>query len=294
MSPVGVGPPKRRSGAPGPGDRTDAQWEGMNHLPTDKSGPHEPEVVIRARELGRDFGSLCAVQSLSFEVYGGEIFGFLGPNGAGKTTTIRMLTAQLPPSRGDALVAGYDVASQPARVKGQIGVVFEAQNLYDRLTVQMNLECFCGLYGTGKDRIDEVLEQVELTARRRDPVRNLSRGLRQRLCIARSLLPRPQLLFLDEPTSGLDPHAARALRKLVRRLADGDTTIFLTTHYMEEADQLCDRVAIIDHGRMVALDSPVRLKALHARADKAKGEAASDPVSLEVVYLALTGKSLEA
>ena len=219
--------------------------------------------AIEAENLTRTFNGLRAVDGITFTVEEGEVFGFLGPNGAGKTTTIRLLTGQLRPTAGSARVAGCDVVRHRERLKPRIGVVFEEQNLYDRLSGRGNLAFSARLYGVDDGRVEELLEQVGLRERASDPVRHYSNGMKQRLLIARALLHRPKVLFLDEPTKGLDPGVAREIRRLVADLAAQGVTIFLTTHYMEEADQLCRRVAFIDQGRIVALDAPARLKAAH-------------------------------
>jgi len=221
--------------------------------------------AIETDNMTRTFNGLHAVDDLTFTVREGEVFGLLGPNGAGKTTTIRMLTGQLRPTAGQARVVGYDVVSERDRLKPQIGVVFEYQNLYERMSGRENLAFSARLYGTESQRVDEILEQVELGERAGDPVRHYSNGMKQRLLIARALLHRPRILFLDEPTKGLDPTVARQIRRLVTDLADQGVTIFLTTHYMEEADQLCRRVAFLDEGRIVALDTPQRLKVTHGQ-----------------------------
>jgi ABC-2 type transport system ATP-binding protein len=240
-------------------------------------------VAIRVHNLTRTYNGLTAVDDVSFIVEPGEIFGFLGPNAAGKTTTIRMLTGQLRPTAGQAWVAGCDVVEDRQRLKPQIGVVFEHQNIYQRDSARGNLRFFARLYGVGKKRVDTVLAQVGLTERAHDKVKNYSNGMKQRLLIARALLHQPQVLFLDEPTRGLDPHAARDIRAIIADLANGGVTIFLTTHYMEEADQLCHRVAIIDQGRLIALDAPERLKAKHGNDARA---------TLEDVFINLTGSNL--
>lgn len=223
--------------------------------------------TIEAEKLTRIFDGRRAVDGISFAVEEGEVFGFLGPNGAGKTTTIRLLTGQLRPTAGHARVAGYDVVAERKRLKPQIGVVFEDQNLYERMTGCENLAFAARLYGTASYRVGEVLAQVGLAERAGDPVRKYSNGMKQRLLIARALLHRPCVLFLDEPTKGLDPHVAREIRRLVAGLAAQGMTVFLTTHYMEEADQLCHRVAFLNEGRIVALDTPQRLKMAHGMRD---------------------------
>ena len=238
--------------------------------------------AIQVQNLTRAYGDLYAVDDISFAVKAGEIFGFLGPNGAGKTTTIRVLTGQLRPTSGQATVVGCDVVEDRQLLKPQIGVVFEYQNIYERLSARDNLTFAARLYGVEKARVEQVLIQVGLEGRARERTKKYSNGMKQRLLVARALLHEPQVLFLDEPTRGLDPGVARDIRAIVAELAQAGVTVFLTTHYMEEADRLCDRVAIIDYGRIVALDTPERLKAASRRPD----------ATLEDVFLELTGRSL--
>ena len=222
-----------------------------------------PEFMIEAYDLHRTFGKKEAVAGISFNVRHGEIFGFLGPNGAGKTTTIRMLTGQIDPSSGSARVAGYDVVKERQQLKERIGVVFEEQNMYDRLSARLNLEFACWLYNIPTSRIDEVLELVRLRDRAKDPIRTFSNGMKQRMMIARALLHKPQVLFLDEPSRGLDPISAREVRQTIVQLSQEGMTILLTTHLMEEADLLCQHVAFIVDGRIVANDTPRNLKLAH-------------------------------
>jgi ABC-2 type transport system ATP-binding protein len=222
-----------------------------------------PAYIIEAHDLHRSFGAREAVAGISFCVQRGEIFGLLGPNGAGKTTTIRMLTGQIDPSKGSASVAGYDVVKERAQLKTRIGVVFEEQNLYERLSARLNLEFSCWLYGLPKSRVNAVLDLVDLRERARDPVRAFSSGMKQRLMVARALLHQPQVLFLDEPTRGLDPVAAHELRETITQLSHEGMTILLTTHLMEEADHLCQRLAFLVKGRIVANDTPRNLKLSH-------------------------------
>jgi ABC-2 type transport system ATP-binding protein len=239
--------------------------------------------AILAQQLTRDYNGLRAVDQISFEVQPGEIFGYLGPNGAGKTTTIKMLTGQLRPTSGTARVAGCDVVTERQQLKPQIGVVFEHQNIYERLSARDNLLFAARLYGVRRSAVDEMLAQVGLTDRARAKTKTYSNGMKQRLLIARALLHKPSVLFLDEPTRGLDPHIARGIRSFIAGLAQQGVTVFLTTHYMEEADQLSDRVAFIDQGHIVALDTPQRLKAEHGEDDK---------TTLEDVFVKLTGRNL--
>lgn len=241
------------------------------------------QAAIEVKDLVRNFNGLRALDRISFRVECGEVFGFLGPNGAGKTTTIRILTGQLRPTSGEAWVNGWDVVNQRQQLKPQIGVVFEYQNIYERMSAQENLAFFARLYGIQQDRVGELLDQVGLAGRANERVKNYSNGMKQRLLIARALLHRPKVLFLDEPTRGLDPNAARGIRSFVAGLAREGVTVFLTTHYMEEADQLCSRVAILDHGRIAALDLPKRLKMQFSAGEK---------TTLEDVFVQLTGREL--
>jgi ABC-2 type transport system ATP-binding protein len=237
--------------------------------------------AIETHQLTRFFNGVCAVNAIDLSVDQGEVFGFLGPNGAGKTTTIRMLTGQLRPTSGWGKVMGWDVVEQRDQLKPQIGVVFDCQNLYQRMSGRDNLLFYARLYGVKKGRVDEVLEQVGLTERARDRTQTYSNGMKQRLLIARGLLHEPMILFLDEPTRGLDPNVAREIRTIISELGQRGITVFLTTHYMEEADRLSDRVAIIDRGRIVALDTPENLKS---------AQGGPDNVSLEDVFVNLTGR----
>jgi ABC-2 type transport system ATP-binding protein len=237
--------------------------------------------AIETLELTRFFNGVCAVNSIDLSVDQGEVFGFLGPNGAGKTTTIRMLTGQLRPTSGWGKVMGWDIVEQRDQLKPLIGVVFDCQNLYQRMSGRDNLLFYTRLYGVKKSRADEVLDLVGLADRARERTQTYSNGMKQRLLIARGLLHEPKVLFLDEPTRGLDPNVAREIRTIISELGQRGITVFLTTHYMEEADRLSDRVAIIDRGRIVALDTPNKLKSAHG-----------DPedVSLEDVFVKLTGR----
>jgi ABC-2 type transport system ATP-binding protein len=239
--------------------------------------------AIEVNNLTRNFDSMTAVNGISFSVEKGEIFGFLGPNGAGKTTTIRMLTGQLRPTSGNAKVMGCDVVDERQKLKPQIGVVFDSQNLYERMSARDNLCFYARLYRVKKSRVEEVLSQVGLTGRAGDKIKNFSNGMKQRVVIARGLLHKPKVLFLDEPTRGLDPNVSREIRAIVKDLADHGMSVFLTTHYMEEADQLSDKVAIIDQGRIVALDTPDNLKVEFGKDKK---------TTLEDIFVQLTGRYL--
>jgi ABC-2 type transport system ATP-binding protein len=219
-----------------------------------------------------------AVDGIDLQVERGEIFGVLGPNGAGKTTTMKMLATLLEPSSGSARVLGFDVVREAREVRRRMGAVLsDGRSLYWKLTARENLEYFAALYhvppAEQAARIDSTLAAVKLDDRAEDYVERYSTGMRQRLVLARALLPDPELLLLDEPTVGLDPQSSRDLRDRVRDLKAQGRTVLLTTHYMEEADQLCDRIAIVDHGRVVALDTPAGLK---------RTIAASEVVHLEI------------
>ncbi|CAA9538800.1 MAG: Efflux ABC transporter, ATP-binding protein [uncultured Thermomicrobiales bacterium] len=219
----------------------------------------EPPMV-EVHDLRKEYGQVRAVAGISFAVAPGEVFGLLGHNGAGKTTTIRMLTGRTRPTGGKAIIAGHDVAVARDAVKPLINLVFEDQNLYERFSGRENLRIFTDLYGTPRSRADELLEEVNLVEAGKRKVKTYSTGMKQRLLVARALINRPKVLFLDEPTRGLDPTSARDLRALITRLSAGGTTVFLTTHYMEEADELCHRVAFLSQGQLVALDTPRELK----------------------------------
>src|SRR5215213_6527810 len=223
-------------------------------------------TILETQALTRRFGGLTAVDALTISVERGEVFGLLGPNGAGKTTLIRMLTTLLPPTSGVARVAGFDVAKQSDGVRRAIGVIPQAMTSDLELSVEENLIIFAKLYGVPKLKrerlIDELLAAVELTQWRKAQVKNLSGGMRRRVEIARGLVHEPRIFFLDEPTTGLDPVSRVAVWEMLRKIkSERNLTILLTTHYMDEADKLCDRIAIVDHGELKALDSPMKLKA---------------------------------
>jgi ABC-2 type transport system ATP-binding protein len=226
---------------------------------SEKSG-----VIVEVKELVKNFGNLAAVDKVSFDVNRGEIFGFLGPNGAGKTTTISMLCTLLRPTAGTALVNGFDVIEQKNEVRESIGLVFQDPSLDDRLTARENLEFHAVVYhvprSVREERIKEVLDMVSLWDRAEDWVETFSGGMKRRLEIARGLLHYPKVLFLDEPTIGLDPQTRNYIWEYIEDLKKREgITIFLTTHYMEEAEH-CDRIGIIDLGKIIALDSPENLK----------------------------------
>lgn len=221
--------------------------------------------AIETKNLTKKFGSLTAVNKVNLEVDQGEIFGLLGPNGAGKSTFISMLCTILKPSSGTALVEGYDILKEASKVRRSIGIVFQDPSIDDRLTGMENMEMHADLYDVPRDvmhsRIEEVLQLVELEDRSSNYVNTYSRGMRRRLEIARSLIHYPKVLFLDEPTIGLDPQSREYIWNYIKDLKEQENiTIILTTHYMEEADKLCDRIAIIDQSKIIALDTPKTLK----------------------------------
>lgn len=222
------------------------------------------ESVITVDSLTRRFGSFVAVESVSFQVFRGEIFGYLGANGAGKSTTIRILCGLLEPSDGRALVAGVDVAANPNEVKRRIGYMSQKFSLYSDLTVQENLEFFGGIQGYGgkdlRHRIDAILAEIDMTSHRGAITSSLPGGWLQRVALGNALLHDPDIVFLDEPTAGVDPVSRREFMSLVRRRVAKGTTVFLTTHYLDEAEY-CERVGLMASGRIVALGSPEELKA---------------------------------
>jgi ABC-2 type transport system ATP-binding protein len=223
-------------------------------------------IAIDVQNIVKKFGEFTAVKGITFGVEAGEFFGLLGPNGAGKSTLIRMLTTLLPPTSGTALIHGFDVVKQADGVRHSIGVIPQAMTSDLELSVEENLIIYAKLYGVPREKrrrlIDELLEAVELTQWRDKQVKNLSGGMRRRVEIARGLVHEPRIFFLDEPTTGLDPVSRVHVWEMLHRLkTQRELTVLITTHYMDEADKLCDRIAIVDHGELKALDSPMKLKA---------------------------------
>ncbi|MFH1054630.1 MAG: ATP-binding cassette domain-containing protein [Candidatus Altiarchaeota archaeon] len=221
--------------------------------------------AIETVSLSKRYGGITAVDDLNLKVREGEIFGLLGPNGAGKTTALLMLTTLIPPTSGTALVNGFDIVKEPSRVRESIGIVFQEPSSDELLTGYENLKLHGWLYGMpgrlSEERIADALELVELTGRKDDIVKKYSGGMRRRLEIARGLIHHPKVMLLDEPTIGLDPQSRDRVWEFITDLAKKEKiTVVITTHYMEEADRLCDRLAIIDHGKVAVLDSPKRLK----------------------------------
>jgi len=246
--------------------------------------------AIEVRDIVKKFGDFTAVNGINFEVMDGEIFGLLGPNGAGKSTLIRMMVTLLPPTSGTAIINGFDVVKKADDVRRSIGVIPQAMTSDLELTVYENLLIFAKLYGVPRDTrsrlIAELLAAVELTQWADKPVKNLSGGMRRRVEIARGLVHEPRVFFLDEPTTGLDPVSRTAVWGMLRKIkSQRDLTVLITTHYMDEADKLCDRIAIVDHGKLVALDSPEALKAsIPGRAP--------ETVTLDDVFVHYTGRDL--
>ena len=228
----------------------------------------EPTALIRARGLTKAFGARTAVAGIDFDVRDGEFFGFLGPNGAGKTTTMRMIAGVSPRTAGSLEIFGQDPELHGSEIRGQIGVVHQQETLDMELTVRENLLVFGRFFGMDRPsiatRADELLELFQLSDRAKDQVEPLSGGMKRRLSIARSLIASPRILMLDEPTTGLDPQARHLLWDALQRLKRGGTTIVLTTHYMDEAEQLCDRLVVMDQAKIVAEGSPRQLIAEHA------------------------------
>ena len=243
--------------------------------------------AIDVRGIVKRFGEFTAVNGVSFTVADGEIFGLLGPNGAGKSTLIRMLTTLLPPTEGTAVINGFDVRKDPDGVRRSIGVIPQAMTSDMELSVEENLLIFAKLYGVARARrealIDGLLDAVQLTEWRAAPVKNLSGGMRRRVEIARGLVHEPRIFFLAEPTTGLDPVSRVAVWEMLRKIkTHRDLTVLLTTHYMDEADKLCDRIAIVDHGELKALDTPPQLKA----------STPGEHVTLDDVFIHYTGRDL--
>jgi len=254
--------------------------------------------VIEARGLTRDFGGLVAVDRVTFEVRRGEVFGFLGHNGAGKTTTVRLLNGVLSPSGGDAVVLGLSPVTEGAVLRGRTGVLTETPALDDRLTGREVLTNAGRLFGVPEGglsaRVEALLAEFDLDTRGADRVATYSKGMRQKLAIARALVHEPELVFLDEPTSGLDPVAQRRIHERVRTLARGGRTVFLSTHNLGEAQQLCDRVAVLEHGALIALGTPAELAGRSAARSTLEVDVGVDAGEEAVRILAASGAAVEA
>lgn len=254
-------------------------------------GPVKKKPIIQVEGLKKSYNGLVAVDRIDFEVFEGEVYGMLGPNGAGKTSTLEMIEGLRTIDEGQALVDGINVAKNPDSVKEIVGIQLQSASYFDNLTITELLELFGKLYCCAIDPT-ELIKKVNLVGKEKSYVNQLSGGQKQRLSIASSLVNEPKVLFLDEPTTGLDPQARRNLWELIRELNDKDKiTIILTTHYMEEAEELCDRVAIMDEGEIIAQDTPDRLiKQLMKRGFKPRKQRLE--ATLDDVFLDLTGKAL--
>jgi lipooligosaccharide transport system ATP-binding protein len=239
--------------------------------------------IILAQNLIKDYNGLRAVNTIDFSIQQGECFGFLGPNGAGKTTVMRIISCFMPPTSGTVTVFGMDVTAGPSDIKARLGIMPQEENLDPDLSVTENLVVYARYFDIKKkdslQNVRDLLEFAELQDKANAKIEQLSGGMKHRLLLARSLVNNPEILILDEPTTGLDPHSRRAVWDKLNQLKFKNTTLLLTTHYMEEAEKLCDRVAIMDLGKIVTIDSPANLMALHGG-------------NLEAVYLKLTGRSL--
>lgn len=247
-------------------------------------------TIITVKDLVKNYGSFEAVKGISFEVHEGEIFGLLGPNGAGKSTTLEIIETLRPKTSGQIIVDGLDLDRTPQEIKKIIGVQLQSSGYYPGLNLLQLIELFSGLYNQDVDPM-ELLEMVNLKDKAKAKVKELSGGQKQRFSVATTLINKPRIIFLDEPTTGLDPQARRSLWELVRNIRSNGTTVIITTHYMDEAEYLCDRVAIIDAGKIIALDTPDQL------IDKLLASGFERPremklANLEDVFISLTGHSL--
>ncbi len=254
------------------------------------------QAAIKVEGISYAYGDVEAVKDLSFEVAPGEILGFLGPNGAGKSTTIKILTGQLTPKSGTAQVLGIDVSADDPVVQAQIGVCFEEKNLYESMSGKENLRFFASLFGIKDVDTEELLRRVSLADRGKDRVSSYSKGMRQRLMMARTLVNSPKAMFLDEPTDGLDPVSSQAIRKLIKEEADRGAAVLLTTHDMWEADELSDRVAFINEGELYTIDTPENLKLRYGKRSVKVRVREGDGVREETVSLddAAVGEQLKA
>lgn len=249
-----------------------------------------PKNIITVTDLTKRYGKDTTVDSISFTVKEGEVFGILGPNGAGKTTTLEMIEALRPIDDGEVILDGVSVTEQPDKVKENIGIQLQTTAFFDKLNLREQLRMFASLYGETADP-DELLADVQLTEKADEYVENLSGGQRQRFSIAAALVNQPRVLFMDEPTTGLDPQARRNLWDLVRDIKSKGITVVLTTHYMDEAELLCDRIAIMDSGKILTINTPKKLvKELLARGFTKKQEV--EKANLEDVFIDLTGKAI--
>lgn len=250
------------------------------------------EPVIQVSGLEKSYGDVKAVRGISFEVRAGEVFGLLGPNGAGKTTTVEILEGLRPRSAGEVRVLGFDPASQSMQIKDRIGVSLQATNLPDKITVLESLQLFAAFYSRSTDPL-QLLKRLQLWEKRNAPYSTLSGGQKQRLALALAMINDPQLVFLDEPTTGLDPQVRLEIHSLIQELRDARRTILLTTHYIEEAERLCDRVAIIDEGRIIEIGTPGKSSSAHwgirslscARSSRCRRVSPPSPISRRFTFL---------
>jgi ABC-2 type transport system ATP-binding protein len=259
-----------------------------------KKDYEHPSAAIKVENIVKRYGDFEAVKGVSFEVEDGEIFGLLGPNGAGKSTLIRMMTTLIPITEGKAFIAGFDVSREPDQARRSIGVIPQAMTSDIDLTVEENLSIYAKLYGVPtaqrKKNIDDLLEAVDLVKWRHAQTKTLSGGMRRRAEIARGLVHNPKIFFLDEPTTGLDPVSRVAVWEMLNKLkAERQLTMLITTHYMDEADRLCDRIAIVDHGTLVALDSPMALKQSVPGSNVIEAQFISAPANWEELLKHLPG-----
>jgi ABC-2 type transport system ATP-binding protein len=246
--------------------------------------------IIEVKNLVKKYGDFTAVDGISFEVFEGEIFGLLGPNGAGKTTTLEIVETLKDETEGDVLVGGVSINHDPQKIKMMIGVQLQQAGFYPNLTLLDTLRLFEGLYNTKIDAM-EILGLVDLQDKVKAQFKNLSGGQKQRFSIATTLINKPKIIFLDEPTTGLDPQARRNLWDLIQKIRKEGTTVMITTHYMDEAEQLCDRVGIMDHGKLISVNSPEKLIDNLVKTGFKRPKAKQD-ATLEDVFLHLTGKDL--
>ncbi|MEP6584263.1 MAG: ABC transporter ATP-binding protein [Ginsengibacter sp.] len=245
-------------------------------------------IIISVKDLVKNYGKFEAVKGISFEVYEGEIFGLLGPNGAGKSTTLEIIETLREKTSGKIFVDGFDLDTEPKRIKKIIGVQLQSSGYYPGLNLLELIDMFCGLYNTKTDPL-ALLDIVNLRDKAKSKYKNMSGGQKQRFSIATTLINKPKIIFLDEPTTGLDPQARRNLWDLIKRIRASGTTVIITTHYMDEAEQLCERVAIMDEGKIIALQSPDKLidDLVASGFEKPKVVKAAN---LEDVFINLTGK----
>jgi len=250
----------------------------------------EKKTIISVRDLVKNYGNFEAVKGISFEVYENEIFGMLGPNGAGKSTTLEIIETLRQKTKGKVFVDGYDLDKEPGEIKKIIGVQLQTSGYYPGLNLVDLIELFCGLYNKDMEPM-ELLQMVNLTEKAKSKFKELSGGQKQRFSVATTLINDPKIIFLDEPTTGLDPQARRSLWELIRTIRSRGTTVIITTHYMDEAEYLCDRVAVIDSGKIVALNSPDQMiDDLVASGFERPKEVKK--ANLEDVFIHLTGHSL--